>query len=42
MATTRREMIKASAAATAAAVAGIPLTGQGANLVTDSAYTQLK
>ena len=42
MKTTRREFIKASAAATAAAAAGISLPGQGANLITDSEFTQLK
>ena len=39
---TRRDFIKSSAAATAAAAAGIPLPGASTNLVTDSAYTKLK
>ncbi len=41
MQTTRREFIKASAAASAAAAAGITLPSQGANLITDSEYTQM-
>jgi nitrate reductase NapA len=39
---TRRDFIKASAAATAAAAAGISLPLAGTNLVTDSEYTRLK
>ena len=39
---TRREFIKQSAAATAAAVAGIPLPGSAANIVTDSEFTRMK
>nr|MDQ2696327.1 molybdopterin-dependent oxidoreductase [Pseudomonadota bacterium] len=38
---TRREFVKASAAATAAAAAGVSLPGQATNLITDSEYTQL-
>ena len=38
---TRREFIRHSAAATAAAVAGIPLPADAANVVTDSEYTKL-
>lgn len=41
MQTTRREFIKASAAASAAAAAGITLPSQGANLITDSEYTRM-
>ena len=41
MKTTRREFIKASAAASAAAAAGITLPGQAANLITDSEYTRM-
>ncbi len=39
---TRREFIRQSAAATAAAVAGVPLPGMSANVVTDSEYTRMK
>jgi len=39
---TRRDFIRQSAAATAAAVAGIPLPGSAANVVTDSAFTRMK
>jgi nitrate reductase NapA len=39
---TRREFIRRSAAATAAAVAGVPLPGTAANVVMDSEYTRLK
>ena len=39
---TRRDFVKQSAAATAAAVAGIPLSGSAANIVTDSEYTRMK
>jgi nitrate reductase NapA len=42
MKTTRRDFIKASAAASAAAAAGLSLPGGAANLVTDSEYTKLK
>jgi len=42
MAMTRREFIKRSAAATTAAVAGIPLPGEAANIVTDSELTRMK
>ncbi len=38
----RRAFIKQSTAAATAAVAGIPLPGEGANVVTDSDYTKLK
>src|SRR5688572_4332780 len=39
---TRREFIRRSAAATAAAVAGVPLPGTAANVVMDSEYTRMK
>lgn len=39
---TRRDFIRLSATSTAAAAAGISLTAQTANLITDSAYTRLK
>ena len=39
---TRRELIKASAASTAAAAAGIALPAQATNVVTESEYTKLK
>ncbi|MFK8078694.1 MAG: nitrate reductase catalytic subunit NapA [Granulosicoccus sp.] len=39
---TRREFVHYSAAASAAAVAGIKLPAHATNLITDSAYTQLK
>ena len=39
---TRRDVIKASAAASAAAAAGLPLPSYAANVVTDSEYTKLK
>ena len=39
---TRREFIRQSAAAAAAAVAGIPLPGSAANIVTDSEFTRMK
>jgi nitrate reductase (cytochrome) len=42
MSTARRIFIKQSAAATAAAVAGIPLPGLAQNIVTDASATQLK
>jgi nitrate reductase NapA len=41
MQTTRREFIKASAAASAAAAAGISLPTRSANLITDSEYTRM-
>jgi nitrate reductase (cytochrome) len=39
---TRREFMKCSAAAAAAAVAGVPLSGLAANVVTESDFTKLK
>ena len=39
---TRRDFVKQSAAASAAAVAGIPLSVSAANIVTDSEYTRMK
>ena len=39
---TRRDFVKQSAAATAAAVAGIPLPASAANIVTDSEFTRMK
>ena len=42
MTMTRREFIRANAAAAAAAVAGIPLPAGSANVITDSEYTRLK
>ena len=39
---TRRDFIRRSAAATAAAVAGVPLPGSGANVVTDFEFTRMK
>ena len=39
---TRREFIRHSAAAAAAGVAGVPLPGSAANIVTDSQYTRMK
>ncbi|PIV35784.1 MAG: periplasmic nitrate reductase subunit alpha [Lysobacterales bacterium CG02_land_8_20_14_3_00_62_12] len=42
MISTRRDFIRASAAATAAAVAGIPLFVEASNIVTDRAATALK
>mgnify|MGYP003575302558 CR=1 FL=1 len=42
MRVTRRDFIRRSAAAPAAAVAGIPLPGPAANVVTDSEYTRMK
>ena len=42
MKATRRDFIKSSAAASAAAAAGVQLPGEAANLVTDSEYTKLK
>lgn len=42
MSHTRREFIRDSAAATAAAVAGIPLFAEASNIVTDRAETTLK
>jgi nitrate reductase NapA len=42
MKTTRRDFIRQSAAAVAASVAGIPLPGAAANIVTDSEYTRMK
>ncbi|MBL0027944.1 MAG: periplasmic nitrate reductase subunit alpha [Rhodanobacteraceae bacterium] len=42
MHSTRRDFIRQSAAATAAAVAGIPLYADASNIVTDRADTQLK
>src|SRR5688572_11214536 len=39
---TRRDFVKQSAAATAAAVAGIPLPASPANIVTDSEFTRMK
>ena len=39
---TRRDFIRQSAAATAAAVAGIPLPASAANIVTDSEFTRMK
>ena len=39
---TRREFIRQSAAATAAAVAGVPLPASAANIVTDSEFTRMK
>jgi len=42
MKATRRDFIKSSAAASAAAAAGVSLPGDSANLVTDSEYTKLK
>jgi nitrate reductase NapA len=42
MISTRRDFIRASAAATAAAVAGIPLFAEASNIVTDRAQTALK
>jgi nitrate reductase NapA len=42
MKTTRRDFIRQSAAAVAASVAGIPLPGAAANVVTDSEYTRMK
>jgi nitrate reductase NapA len=42
MSLTRREFIRRSAAATAAAVAGVPLPGSAANVVMDSEYTRMK
>ena len=39
---TRREFIRQSAAATTAAVAGIPLPGSAASIVTDSELTRMK
>ncbi|MBU6955623.1 periplasmic nitrate reductase subunit alpha [Hahella sp. HN01] len=40
--TTRREFIKRSAAVTAACTAGISLSGEASNVITDSEYTRLK
>ncbi len=42
MSVSRRDFIRQSAAAATAAVAGIPLPGEGANIITDSDYTKLK
>ena len=42
MSTTRRDFIRSSAIATAAAAAGLPLPGGGSNLVTEGDLTQLK
>ena len=42
MSTTRRDFIRTTAAATAAAAAGLPLAGGSANLITDSSQVQLK
>ncbi len=42
MTITRRDFIRQTAAAAAAAVAGIPLQGQSANVITASELTQLK
>ena len=39
---TRREFIRHSALATAAAAAGLPLTGTGSNVVTEGDRTTLK
>ena len=39
---TRREFIRHSALATAAAAAGLPLTGTGSNVVTEGDLTTLK
>ena len=42
MSTTRRDFIRSTAAATAAAAAGLPLSGGSANLITDSRQVKLK
>ncbi|MCR6685713.1 periplasmic nitrate reductase subunit alpha [Pseudoxanthomonas sp.] len=42
MSTTRRDFIRSSAIATAAAAAGLPLPGGGSNVITEGDLTQLK
>ena len=42
MSTTRRDFIRSSAVATAAAAAGLPLPGGGSNVVTEGDLTSLK
>src|SRR5690349_18450870 len=39
---TRRDFVRQSAAAVAAAVAGVPLPGAAANIVTESEHTRMK